>query len=135
VLWARLEGGGRLRWEVAESTDFEALTDSGSIESSAATDFTAKVDVDGLKPGTTYWYRFQAPDGEWSPRGRTKTLPAGGAQHLKFAVVSCAKFNAGFFNGYARIAERDDLDFVLHLGRIRRLAPTSAGRSSRATSA
>ena len=30
--------------------------------------------------------------------------------------MSCAKFNAGFFNGYARIAERDDLDFVLHLG-------------------
>ena len=33
-----------------------------------------------------------------------------------FAMVSCAKFNAGFFNAYARIAERDDLDFLLHLG-------------------
>ena len=31
-------------------------------------------------------------------------------------MCSCAKFNAGFFNAYARIAERDDLDFVLHLG-------------------
>ena len=35
---------------------------------------------------------------------------------MRIAVVSCAKFNSGFFNGYARIAERDDLDFVLHLG-------------------
>ena len=31
-------------------------------------------------------------------------------------MVSCAKFNAGFFNAYARIAARDDLDFLLHLG-------------------
>jgi phosphodiesterase/alkaline phosphatase D-like protein len=31
-------------------------------------------------------------------------------------MCSCAKHNAGFFNAYARIAERDDLDFVLHLG-------------------
>ena len=54
-------------------------------------------------------------------------------------MCSCAKHNAGFFNAYARIAERDDLDFVLHLGdyiyeaakhpgrRGRRRAPTSAG--------
>ena len=54
-------------------------------------------------------------DGETSPVGRTKTLPAI-TDHVRFAVVSCAKFNAGFFNGYARIAEREDLDFVLHLG-------------------
>ena len=31
-------------------------------------------------------------------------------------MCSCAKHNAGFFNAYARIAERDDLDFLLHLG-------------------
>jgi alkaline phosphatase D len=31
-------------------------------------------------------------------------------------MVSCAKYNAGYFNAYRRIAERDDLDFVLHLG-------------------
>src|SRR5262249_10019318 len=46
----------------------------------------------------------------------TKTLPEGTLDHLRFAMVSCAKFNAGFFNAYARIAEREDLDFVLHLG-------------------
>ena len=62
-------------------------------------------------------------------------------------MVSCAKYNAGFFNAYARIAERDDLDFVLHLGDYiyeasqnaagdaRRRARTSAGRSTRCTSA
>ena len=30
--------------------------------------------------------------------------------------MSCAKFNAGFFNVYARLAERDDIDAVIHLG-------------------
>ena len=35
---------------------------------------------------------------------------------MRFATCSCAKFNAGYFNAYARIAERDDLDFLLHLG-------------------
>jgi len=35
---------------------------------------------------------------------------------VRFAVVSCAKFNSGYFNAYSAISERDDLDFVLHLG-------------------
>jgi alkaline phosphatase D len=82
----------------------------------ADSDFTVSVDVAGLEPGTHYWYRFREPGGEWSPTGRTNTLPAGNVHEVRFAVVSCAKFNSGFFNGYARIAERDDLDFVLHLG-------------------
>ena len=65
---------------------------------------------------------------------------------VRFARCSCAKFNAGYFNAYRRIAERDDLDFLLHLGdyiyeasqprrRARRPAPTSAGRSSRTANA
>jgi alkaline phosphatase D len=67
-----------------------------------------------LEPGRRYWYGFQSGE-ESSAIATFKTLPAS-PDHLRFAVVSCAKYNAGFFNGYARIAERDDLDFVLHLG-------------------
>ena len=47
--------------------------------------------------------------------GRTRTLPVE-TDHVVFAMVSCAKLNAGFFNAYARLAERDDLQFLLHLG-------------------
>ena len=47
---------------------------------------------------------------------RADAHPAGALDHIRFAQVSCAKFNAGFFNAYARLAERDDLAFVLHLG-------------------
>ena len=55
------------------------------------------------------------PLGEDSPVGRTWTVRSD-ADRLRFAMCSCAKHNAGFFNAYARIAERDDLDFLLHLG-------------------
>ena len=47
--------------------------------------------------------------------GSFRTLPPDGVP-LRFAVVSCAKYNAGFFNTYRVVAARDDLHFVLHLG-------------------
>ncbi|HEY2980212.1 MAG TPA: alkaline phosphatase D family protein [Anaerolineales bacterium] len=43
-------------------------------------------------------------------------MPGADVKHIRFAQASCAKFNAGFFNAYARMAEHDDLDFLLHLG-------------------
>ena len=89
---------------------------SDSVIAMADADFTAQVDVDGLSPATHYWYAFVDPStGERSTIGRTRTL-GDDVEHLRFAAVSCAKFNAGYFNAYARIAERDDLDFLLHLG-------------------
>ncbi|MEP7360812.1 MAG: alkaline phosphatase D family protein [Chloroflexota bacterium] len=119
ILWTHLEsraqGPAELRWSIARDPDLESVVVSGSVVAGPDTDYTAQVDVGGLEPGRHYWYRFQAPHGELSPVGRTKTLGAA-VDHIRFAVVSCAKFNAGFFNGYGRMAERDDLDFVLHLG-------------------
>ena len=114
VIWTRTSREGLVRWVVARN---EALTDvvaSGEARATAATDRTVQVDVEGLEPGTAYRYAFEA-GGERSPIGRTRTLPTA-TDHLRFAMVSCAKFNAGFFNAYARIAAREDLDFVLHLG-------------------
>lgn len=120
VIWTRVTASGgapvELGWSLAEDESFKSVHRSGSVVASSDTDFTAQVDVGGLQPGRHYWYRFQAPTGEQSPVGRTKTLPALGLEHVRFAIVSCAKFNNGFFNGYARIAGRDDFDFVLHLG-------------------
>jgi phosphodiesterase/alkaline phosphatase D-like protein len=73
------------------------------------------VDVGGLRPATAYRYGFEAGE-ERSLVGGTRTLPSSGAERLRFGQVSCAKYNAGYFNAFARLAERDDLDFVLHLG-------------------
>src|SRR5580765_3972654 len=68
-----------------------------------------------LAPGHTYYYRFKVGR-DVSPVGRTRTLPVGAVQHVRFAVASCANFPFGYFNAYARIAARDDLDAVLHVG-------------------
>jgi alkaline phosphatase D len=81
----------------------------------AARDYTVKLDAAGLQPGTTYYYDFAA-EGERSPVGRTRTLPAGATERLRLAVTSCSNHAAGYFNAYRRIAERADLDLVLHLG-------------------
>jgi alkaline phosphatase D len=78
-------------------------------------DSTVRVDVGGLRPDTRYTYDFEVA-GELSPQGRTRTLPDMDATTIRFAQVSCAKYNAGHFNAYARLAERDDIAFVLHLG-------------------
>ena len=76
-----------------------------------------KVDARGLDPATTYWYRFRA-QGTTSPAGRTRTAPAEDADvpRLRMAVVSCANMQAGWFTAYRHLAERRDLDLVVHLG-------------------
>jgi alkaline phosphatase D len=60
-------------------------------------------------------YQFTG-EGSTSPIGRTKTLPQGPTSSLRMAVVSCSNFAYGYFNVYARIAQRADLDLVMHLG-------------------
>jgi alkaline phosphatase D len=102
-------------WRVARDPELRDVVAEGQAVASAERDHTVHVDVTGLEPGTTYHYGFSV-DGVDSPVGRTKTLPVAPIESLRFAMCSCAKFNAGFFNAYARIAERDDLDFLLHLG-------------------
>jgi len=119
VIWTRVTTTGAepppLSWTVATDPDLSDVVASGRATPEPDADGTVHADVDGLRPGTTYHYGFEAL-GERSPVARTRTLPPPDADHLRIAMVSCAKYAAGFFNAYGRIAERDDLDFVLHLG-------------------
>jgi alkaline phosphatase D len=62
-----------------------------------------------------YYYRFEAL-GVPSSVGRTRTLPGVGVERVRLAVVSCSNLPFGYFNAYAAIAARADLDAVLHLG-------------------
>ena len=82
-------------------------------------DYTVKIDVTGLQSNTTYYYAFIAL-GKRSPIGRTKTTPSVSSNNLtdvlKLAVMSCANYEAGYFNAYARVAERNDINAVIHLG-------------------
>jgi alkaline phosphatase D len=104
-------------WEVAADAGFRRVVRRGTARTGAARDHTVKVDVGGLAPATTYWYRFTS-GGRTSPVGRTRTAPAPGADvaRLRMAVVSCANLQAGWFSAYRHLAARRDLDLVVHLG-------------------
>jgi len=104
-----------VRWRVGADPDLRRVVSSGTSETAAARDYTVKVDAGGLTPGVTYYYGFDV-DGEQSPVGRTKTFPATGADRMRFALVSCSNYPAGFFNSYASIARRLDLDAIVHVG-------------------
>ncbi len=121
LLWTRyvpLTGDGfvRLEAEVALDPDFAKVVSGGVVRTGAYRDWTAKITVDGLKPGTVYWYRFIAPNGERSPVGRTKTLPQGKVDRFNLAVFSCSNLPQGLFNAYAHAAARKDVDLWLHTG-------------------
>ncbi|HEY0651564.1 MAG TPA: alkaline phosphatase D family protein [Chryseosolibacter sp.] len=103
-----------VKWEISEDETFAVIVQSDTTSTSPSRDYTVKVDADGLSPGKIYFYRFHAL-GQTSMVGRTKTLPEKSPDSLRFAVVSCANWEFGYFNAYARIADRE-VDAVIHLG-------------------
>ncbi|MGQ4597809.1 alkaline phosphatase D family protein [Nocardia sp. R6R-6] len=129
IIWTRVTvaddatpGSGRgapasVHWEMATDERFASVAASGTATAAADTDHTIKIDVTGLEPGAEYFYRFSAL-GETSPVGRTKTAPAAtdSPERLRFGVVSCSNWEAGYFGAYRHLAERSDLDAIVHLG-------------------
>ncbi|MFD3442511.1 alkaline phosphatase D family protein [Streptomyces sp. NPDC058685] len=129
LLWTRitptpesLPGSGKgpdtaVGWEVAEDSAFTKVVARGTTTSTAQTDHTVKADVRGLRPATAYWFRFTAGT-TVSAVGRTRTAPATDAatSGVRFGVVSCANWEAGYFSAYRHLAARADLDAILHLG-------------------
>jgi alkaline phosphatase D len=123
ILWTRLSGASgaqTLTWQVATDSGFKRVAAAGKVTAGPERDFTAKVDVTGLKPGTEYYYRFRTalPGGKTleSRVGRTKTLPAGKTKDVVLAVASCTLYPNGYFNAYRAIADLPRVDAVLHLG-------------------
>ncbi|PKP83258.1 MAG: alkaline phosphatase [Alphaproteobacteria bacterium HGW-Alphaproteobacteria-18] len=102
-------------FEVAEDAAFQTIVRRGTALASAARDYTVKVDIESLAPGKRYHYRFTAGQNV-SPAGQTRTLRDTSGQSVRLAVASCANFGSGFYNAYRAIAERPDLDAVIHLG-------------------
>jgi len=100
---------------IATDPGLTQVVQRGSAKTNPDRDYTVKVDVARLQSGTTYYYRFTALE-QQSPVGRTRTLPAGPTPRIRMAVASCSNHAAGYFNAYRRIAERADLDVVIHLG-------------------
>ncbi|MBC7445798.1 MAG: alkaline phosphatase D family protein [Polaromonas sp.] len=104
-----------LTWQVASDAAFASIVRSGSLLATEASSFTAKVDVTGLTPGATYFYRFRDAAGVVSAVGTTRTLPAGTATAVKFAVFSCALYSEGYFHAYDAAA-KSEAQYAIHLG-------------------
>ncbi|MEM7658019.1 MAG: alkaline phosphatase D family protein, partial [Bacteroidota bacterium] len=102
-------------WLVATDTLLQQVVQNGSFQTDGGRDFTVKIEVENLSPGTHYYYVFEV-EGRKSLIGRTKTASSGPIDRLQFAVVSCNNYEAGYYNAFARIAERNDLEAVIHLG-------------------
>ena len=120
VLWTRITPGAPgetvdVEWMLARDARMSRAIARGSMRTSAERDYTVKIDPVGLEPGSTYYYRFAAR-GARSPVGRTRTLPGRPTRRVRIALASCSNLPFGYFNAYARIAARADLDAVLHLG-------------------
>ncbi|MAD90395.1 MAG: alkaline phosphatase [Pseudoalteromonas sp.] len=120
ILWTRVTPEGtpksvNVSLEVSLDKTFENLEFNESLAALAKNDYTIKVDLEGLKANTRYYYRFKTNDNP-SPMGETKTLPETDVKQVKFAVMSCANYPAGYFHAYAEAAKMQDLDAVLHLG-------------------
>jgi alkaline phosphatase D len=104
-------------WEVAADPAFATVVASGVAGTGPDRDHTVKADATGLDPATTYHYRFRL-DGAVSAVGVTRTAPAldAAVARLRFGVVSCSNLPDGYFGAYRFLADRGDLDAVLHLG-------------------
>ncbi|MEU6572982.1 alkaline phosphatase D family protein [Streptomyces sp. NPDC046805] len=129
LLWTRvtptpeaIPGSGvgpdtEVSWVVATDKALGNVVAQGSTTATAASDHTVKADIRALAPATDYWFRFSA-GGTDSPVAHTRTAPAADATvpNLRFGVVSCANWEAGYFSSYRYLASRGDLDAWLHLG-------------------
>jgi len=102
-------------FEVAKDEAFSEIVRSERIETSKATDYTVKIDVQELEAGTVYYYRFKSGD-VISDTGKTKTLPIGDIDKVKMAVFTCANYTNGYFNAYTEASKIEDLDVSIHVG-------------------
>lgn len=120
LLWTRYVpasgDSAHLRAEISETDDFAKIISGGTQITGPWRDWTAKITVDGLAPGKAYHFRFVAPDGSFSPVGRTRTLPQGPVASFRCAIFSCSNLPFGYFNAYAHAAARRDIDLAVHLG-------------------
>jgi alkaline phosphatase D len=129
ILWTRRPfpaevGAAKLRVEVAEDAEFQAVVAKVNARVELGSDWTCRVLVGGLKPAREYWYRFIDSKGFSSRVGRTMTAPhPHDPRPVRFAFASCQNANQGAQNAFRRMiwedersAPADQLGFVLHLG-------------------
>lgn len=120
ILWTRVEHADNgiipVAYEVATDDNFSSIVVSGESDASADSDHTIRLQVTGLDPYTTYYYRFTALNVQ-GVNGRTKTAPAEDQDvEVRFAYASCQDFNGRYYHAWEALAAEEEVDFVLFLG-------------------
>ena len=121
IIWTRVTDTAsviQVTWRVATDTNFTNIVATGAATASSAHDYTVKADVQGLLSNKWYYYQFRALN-KYSLTGRTKTLPSASSasvDSVRYAVVSCANYESGFYNAYEAVKQRNDVDVVVMLG-------------------
>lgn len=106
--------GRTINWLVSTDSLFTTTAVSGSYLLDSSLGYTATIDVQGLQPGTRYYYRF-AMQGNNSVTGITYTAPTGSPDSIPLALVSCSSLFSGYFNAYRQLA-RLPLKALIHVG-------------------
>jgi alkaline phosphatase D len=127
LLWTRLapdplNGGGmvpkpvEVGFEVADDPGFRKMARVGAVLARPELGHAVHVELEGLRPGRDYWFRFLFGDAV-SPVGRTRTTPAPGDQtaRLRMASCGCNHFEAGYFTAYRHMAD-EAFDVIYHCG-------------------
>ena len=118
IIWTRVSdqtGTVNLTWRMALDTAFTSVVANGNASTDSSKDFCVKVDVTGLQANTWYYYQFNMGT-ERSLIGRTRTLPVGDIDSLRFALMSCQDYEAGLYNAHANVVNRNDIDAVIFVG-------------------
>jgi alkaline phosphatase D len=105
-----------VQWEVATGPRIRNVVRRGVALAHPRHAHSLHVEVDGLDPGRTCWYRFRAK-GHLSRIGRTRTAPDPTLTlgRMTLAFASCQHWERGWYPAWRHLAE-EDLDLVLHLG-------------------
>ena len=127
VIWTRLApdplaGGGMpadahpVEWQVASDAGMRHIVRRGETWAKPEHGHAVHIDVRGLEPDREYWYRFRAGT-HLSPTGRTRTAPKHNTRPatLVFGLVSCQRYNSGFYTAYDDLVSAQP-DLVVHVG-------------------
>ncbi|HTY65037.1 MAG TPA: alkaline phosphatase D family protein [Alphaproteobacteria bacterium] len=105
-----------VEYEIATDPALRDIVRRGTAVAEPDYAYSVHAEVNGLAPGRPYWYRFTS-GGAASRTGRAMTAPAAGAalDRLRFAFVSCANYEHGYFAAYRHLTDEQP-DLVLFLG-------------------
>jgi alkaline phosphatase D len=129
MLWTRAvpvdaTGDAPMLLQLSDSEAFGDVLLEQQLSTNADSDFTVRAFIDGLEPGTHYYYRFLGGNGTVSRTGRAMTARALDDQRpVNLAFASCQSFEQAYYGSWARLiaddrqaAPGEQLDFILHLG-------------------